>query len=52
MAFEPRGYINVEGTSMCCPYWPRGALSTSTHGEVSPIFLGQDIARSDIFGSK
>ena len=30
---------------------PGGALSTSTCGEVSPIFLGQNIAKSDIFGS-
>ena len=29
-----------------------GALSTYTYGEVSPIFLGQDIVKSDIFGSK
>ena len=29
-----------------------GALSTCTYGEVSPIFLGQNISRSDIFGSK
>ena len=28
------------------------ALSTSTYGEVTPIFLGQNIAKSDIFGSK
>ena len=31
---------------------PGGALSTYTYGEVSPIFLGQDIVKSDIFGSK
>ena len=29
-----------------------GAHSTSTYGEVSPIFLGQNIAKSDIFGFK
>ena len=29
-----------------------GALSTSTYREVSPIFLGQNVAKSDIFGSK
>ena len=29
-----------------------GALSTYTYGEVSPIFLGQNIVKSDIFGSK
>ena len=28
-----------------------GALSTCTYGEVSPIFLGQNVAKSDIFGS-
>ena len=27
-------------------------LSTCTYGEVSPIFLGQNAAKSDIFGSK
>ena len=31
---------------------PGGAFSTCTHGEVSPIFLAQNIAESDIFGSK
>ena len=32
---------------------PRGgALSTCTYGEVSPIFLGQNVAKNDIFGSK
>ena len=31
---------------------PGGALSTYTYGEVSPIFLGQNIVKSDIFGSK
>ena len=31
---------------------PRGALSTSTYREVSPIFLGQNIVKSDIFASK
>ena len=30
----------------------RGAFSTCTYREVSPIFLGQNIAKSDIFGSK
>ena len=29
----------------------QGALSTCTYGEVSPIFLGQNVAKSDIFGS-
>ena len=33
-------------------YFPGGALSTCTYGEVSPIFLGQNIAKSDIFGSR
>ena len=28
-----------------------GPLSTCTYGEVSPIFLGQDIAKNDIFES-
>ena len=31
---------------------PRGALSTYAYGEVSPIFLGQNIVKSDFFGSK
>ena len=30
----------------------QGAFSTCTYGEVSPIFLGQNIAKNDIFGSK
>ena len=29
-----------------------GALGTCTYGEVSPIFLGQNVAKSDILGSK
>ena len=29
-----------------------GALSTCIYGEVSPIFLGHNIAKGDIFGSK
>lgn len=31
---------------------PRRTLSTCTYGEVSPTFLGQNIAESNIFGSK
>ena len=31
---------------------PGRALSTCTYGEVGPIFLGQNIAKSDSFGSK
>ena len=27
-----------------------GALSTCTYGEVSPIFLDQNVTKSDIFG--
>ena len=29
-----------------------GALSIHTYGEVSPIFLGQNIVKGDNFGSK
>ena len=29
-----------------------GALSTCTYGEISLIFLSQNIAKSDIFGTK
>ena len=36
----------------CLGEQPQGALSTSTYGEVSSIFLGQNIAKSDIFGFK
>ena len=31
---------------------PGGGIQHITYGEVSPIFLGQDIVKSDIFGSK
>ena len=42
----------LEATSQCCETAQGGALSTCTYGEVSPIFLGQNISKSDIFGSK
>ena len=35
---------------MSQPSSPTGALGTCTYSEVSPIFLGQNIAKSDILG--
>ena len=32
--------------------YPGGALRKCTYGEVSPIFLGLNISKSNIFGSK
>ena len=45
-------YCNSNDTLPVAAPGGGGALSTCTYGEVSPIFLGQNIAKSDIFGSK
>ena len=42
----------LESTTLIYHIPRGGALSTYTYGEVSPIFLGQNIVKSDIFGSK
>ena len=60
MRREGESYLNacveqsIEGTLThdMVPAQGGGALSTCTYGEVSPICLGQNIAKSDIFGSK
>ena len=43
----PKMYLNFDASPKL-----RGALGTYTYGEVSSIFLGQNVAKSDIFGSK
>ena len=54
LVFEFLSAITADSLHICVPGESKAhrALSTSTYGEVSPIFLGKYIANSDIFRSK